>query len=817
MKNGFTNPYKDYSSLMFAMDDENVPIESRQQQRKLSRTHNWYSKQSPPVRIMLVIGILVILLLILEGVLLMGLYVESLKGGMAVFVEPEHGRIEIPLGNTMEVSFDISVQNLPLCKAICDWEIKRHDTNEVVSSGRDAILSGTTHTMSIMIEGGTERKEYPVTFAASCQNEVERHCQRNTGPNIARTSTIVTFADTPEARTAREYLEGEGRLRLVQRQELAADLEAISQLQTGIIPTIKSSALAQSQMIQLSLDETRIAYENDNPIRARAILEEPVNGSVYERYMEAVRIESETIDSLARAASSFRKLSAIAQVASESDRDSIIALTSTIRLLSTRVNTTDIFQTKTQIEQAETSIRRMIQQYEPGLMRDSEDGLKHAREEHEAMCRIKEYDCQEMPIIRTPNSSIDALQNMKTACNTLSKLNELHTNANEHYARLLHPNMSLYEVEALYNVSALRTEAAFLEFESEAIRTARQGKPINATARERLAIRLDALSGPAFAFSSKCNFNLEIDNSEPAIPQKSLPSALETRVIRERLTFPAVQCCTFAECTPCEPSQMYPVIFIHGHSFAESSLPEYNIQAFTKIALALEEHGYLYAGNIFPQTRVPEERIGLFRNVQNGVIFTSTYYYDSFEEDKKSQIAPRKSENIETYALRLREAIDATLKTADSDKVIIVAHSMGGLVARSYMATFGEEKVAGLIMIGTPNRGVADEVGLLCPVFGSNKECEDLKQDSFFLRKLSSYPAPRIPIMTIAGQGCKDGPHDGLVAVDSVQLDYARNEIINGSCASRMEMLHGMMLKPDHYPKTLELISEFLNQTGTKR
>jgi len=342
------------------MDEGNLIIENEPERRKLSRTHNWYSKRSKPVRFILIIVMLALLILILEGLLLFGLWIESLKGGLAVFVQPENTKVEIPLLGSSEVSFDISVQNLPLCKAICDWEIKRQDTNEIMSYGRDEILSGTTNTLTVNIEAGTQRKEFPIILSASCQNELARHCRKNSESSIGRTITIVTFEDTIESGIAREYLEGEGRLRLTQRQELLADLNAILELKTILIPTVKTMARQQADIIKESLEEVRIAYDNDNPIRARAILEPKLNYSAYEEYMNAVRLETDTINKLRNASSNFDRIGSVGRVANEQDRDSIIALTSTIRLLSQRTNTTDIFLINKQIEQAERLIREMI-------------------------------------------------------------------------------------------------------------------------------------------------------------------------------------------------------------------------------------------------------------------------------------------------------------------------------------------------------------------------------------------------------------------------------------------------------------------------
>ena len=61
--------------------------------------------------------------------------------------------------------------------------------------------------------------------------------------------------------------------------------------------------------------------------------------------------------------------------------------------------------------------------------------------------------------------------------------------------------------------------------------------------------------------------------------------------------------------------------------------------------------------------------------------------------------------SIETFALQAAAKIDAILAATGAKQVIIVAHSMGGLVSRTYIRRFGSDKVARLITIGTPHRG----------------------------------------------------------------------------------------------------------------
>jgi triacylglycerol esterase/lipase EstA (alpha/beta hydrolase family) len=75
---------------------------------------------------------------------------------------------------------------------------------------------------------------------------------------------------------------------------------------------------------------------------------------------------------------------------------------------------------------------------------------------------------------------------------------------------------------------------------------------------------------------------------------------------------------------------------------------------------------------------------------------TSKVYLITFPNDDECGSAKQ-------HASDLRDIVNSILSATHSDKVNIVAHSKGGLDARWYIAD--NDKVANLIMIGTPNRG----------------------------------------------------------------------------------------------------------------
>jgi triacylglycerol esterase/lipase EstA (alpha/beta hydrolase family) len=61
--------------------------------------------------------------------------------------------------------------------------------------------------------------------------------------------------------------------------------------------------------------------------------------------------------------------------------------------------------------------------------------------------------------------------------------------------------------------------------------------------------------------------------------------------------------------------------------------------------------------------------------------------------------------DIEHFAEQLSVRIAQICAATGAEKVFVVAHSMGGLVARAYLRRFGPRRLAKLVTIGTPHHG----------------------------------------------------------------------------------------------------------------
>lgn len=258
-------------------------------------------------------------------------------------------------------------------------------------------------------------------------------------------------------------------------------------------------------------------------------------------------------------------------------------------------------------------------------------------------------------------------------------------------------------------------------------------------------------------------------------------------------------------------NENYPIIFVHGHAFNKETSANAITEGFNSIQEELEKEGYLDAGVI----SLYENSSNELSKIPSPITIKVSYYYDVLKQgDNYVTIIQTRSEDIDTYALRLKELIDSIKENTNKKKVILISHSMGGLVSRRYVQLFGEESVDKMILIGTPNKGIKGKIAEYCPIVGWELECKDMLSDSKFIEKLNSYKSG-LEIWNIVGDGCKmeEKSGDGVVLKESAVLKGSKNIIIMGDCSEIDNPLHLKLLNPEYYPKTLETIKTALNST----
>lgn len=197
-------------------------------------------------------------------------------------------------------------------------------------------------------------------------------------------------------------------------------------------------------------------------------------------------------------------------------------------------------------------------------------------------------------------------------------------------------------------------------------------------------------------------------------------------------------------------------------------------------------------------------------------LMTSSYFFDIYRDSEGNFLTTAsKEDSIDTYALRLKEIIEQAKYKTNKNRVIIIAHSMGGVVARRYVQIFGKSNIDKLIFITVPNKGIDKKVSDICAIFGSDLVCRDLNEESLFMNKLNNAPTEKPEIYNIIGIGCDLGEEtgDGIVKNSSQYLDFAKNYYINGNCDEfSFSYLHQQIGNPEKYPRTYEIIKQILKE-----
>ena len=130
---------------------------------------------------------------------------------------------------------------------------------------------------------------------------------------------------------------------------------------------------------------------------------------------------------------------------------------------------------------------------------------------------------------------------------------------------------------------------------------------------------------------------------------------------------------------------------------------------------------------------------------------------------------------IDDYVPALQGAVEELCAATGAPQVAIVAHSMGGLVARAWMRAHGEARVARIVTLGTPHHGTS------LANFGPGANAAQMRrskgQASDWLRALgASEDAARRALVTSVFSH-----HDNIVAPQtSSVLEGARNIALGG-------------------------------------
>ena len=138
--------------------------------------------------------------------------------------------------------------------------------------------------------------------------------------------------------------------------------------------------------------------------------------------------------------------------------------------------------------------------------------------------------------------------------------------------------------------------------------------------------------------------------------------------------------------------------------------------------------------------------------------------------------------DIDAYAPSVQQAVEALCTASGSDKLVVVAHSMGGLVARAWMRACGTARVARVITLGTPHHGTC------MAAFGIGLNAAQMRRT---IRLELGQELPECDWLRLLGAG-EDGAtralitsiythHDNIISPQtSSQLPGARNIAFGG-------------------------------------
>lgn len=124
--------------------------------------------------------------------------------------------------------------------------------------------------------------------------------------------------------------------------------------------------------------------------------------------------------------------------------------------------------------------------------------------------------------------------------------------------------------------------------------------------------------------------------------------------------------------------------------------------------------------------------------------------------------------DIEHLAEQLHLRIETLAAEAGRERVVLVGHSMGGLVSRAYLRRFGAARVARLITLGTPHSGTR------LASFGLGRNARQMEVGNAWLAELNAAPLP-VPVTAVWSA------HDTIVAPqDAARLPGAREIALGG-------------------------------------
>ncbi|MEM0553819.1 MULTISPECIES: esterase/lipase family protein [Aeromonas] len=122
--------------------------------------------------------------------------------------------------------------------------------------------------------------------------------------------------------------------------------------------------------------------------------------------------------------------------------------------------------------------------------------------------------------------------------------------------------------------------------------------------------------------------------------------------------------------------------------------------------------------------------------------------------------------HIDEMVPLLAKRIDDVLATTGASQLVLIGHSMGGLVCRDYLAVHGGDKVASLITLATPHQG--SQLAML----GVGANAREMEPGSGWLQRFASVPlcVPGISVRTSHDNVVMPQERQRLAGMEDIEL-----------------------------------------------
>jgi triacylglycerol esterase/lipase EstA (alpha/beta hydrolase family) len=131
--------------------------------------------------------------------------------------------------------------------------------------------------------------------------------------------------------------------------------------------------------------------------------------------------------------------------------------------------------------------------------------------------------------------------------------------------------------------------------------------------------------------------------------------------------------------------------------------------------------------------------------------------------------------SMEHFAVQLEKRIEAVCAATNQSRVIVIAHSMGGLVSRAYMVKHGPERIAALITLGSPHHGT------MLSTIGLGRAVQQMQQNGAWLTRLATAEEAMRARGALPPTTCVYTVNDDIVyPPESGVLPWAKNQAVSG-------------------------------------